>query len=253
MKRILFLCLCAFMTLRGLTQELCSAPIGHCHNDYRLNQPFTTAFEAGMGSIETDVYFVNGELYVAHSPFQIKRKRTLNRLYLEPIVELVRQGKAHPIRLLIDVKMRAKATLNKIIEQFQKYPDIFNENSPITIIISGMRPPKEDWANYPPYIYFDGRPSENYSEAQQKRVGMISDNFQHYKPHWEKGKATDETDLKNVVALCHAKGEKIRFWNAPDNKSVWQKLVELGVDIINTDNPIKLNLFFQKNNTTTTH
>ena len=37
---------------------------------------------------------------------------------------------------------------------------------------------------------------------------MISDNFQHYKPHWEKGKATDETDLKNVVALCHAKGVK---------------------------------------------
>ena len=246
MTQLIYVFICTLLTIQGFSQDSISSPIGHCHNDYRLHSPFTTAFEAGMGSIEADVYCVKGELYVAHSPFQIKGKRTLDRLYLEPIVEMVRQGKAHPLQLLIDVKYRPKATLRKIIEQLEQYPTVFNENSPITIIISGKRPPKEDWDSYPPYIFFDGRPFEIYTEAQQKRIGMISFNFKHYKPDWSKNKIKDVSPLKRMVDLCHAKGERIRFWNAPDNKTVWQRLLELGVDIINTDNPVKLNLFFQK-------
>lgn len=246
MTQFIYIFISTLLTVQGFAQDSSSTPMGHCHNDYRLNFPFTTAFEAGMGSIEVDIYLIKDKLYVAHSPFQIKGKRTLNRLYLEPIVELVKQGKAHPIQLLIDVKYRPKATLLKIIEQLEKYPTVFNENSPITIIISGRRPPKEDWDSYPPYIFFDGRPFEIYTEAQQKRIGMISYNFKHYKPDWSKNKIKDVSPLKRMVDLCHAKGERIRFWNAPDNKTVWQRLVELGVDIINTDNPVKLNLFFQK-------
>lgn len=252
MKHLLFICFVTVLSLKGWTQELNFTPIGHCHNDYRLRFPLTTAIESGMRSIEADVFLIKGELYVAHYPFQIKRKRTLDKLYLEPIAELISQGKALPITLMIDVKYRAKASLNKIIEQLSQYPYIFNDKSLVTIIISGSRPPKEDWANYPSFIYFDGRPDEVYTEAQRKRIGMISVNFQHYKPNWEKHDTGDKKNLKNVVESCHARGEKIRFWNAPDNKSVWQRLVELGVDIINTDNPVKLNLFFQKANPTVT-
>lgn len=59
MKRfcLLFICVC-FLT-KGWTQFLVShTPLGHSHNDYYQNQPFQTAFEAGMGSIEADIYFM---------------------------------------------------------------------------------------------------------------------------------------------------------------------------------------------------
>ena len=87
MTQFIYVFIGTLLTVQGFSQDSTSSPIGHCHNDYRLHSPFTTAYEAGMGSIEADVYCVKGELYVAHSPFQIKGKRTLDRLYLEPIVE----------------------------------------------------------------------------------------------------------------------------------------------------------------------
>ena len=38
----------------------------HSHNDYKNNIPFLRAYEKGFGSIEADVFAVNGKLMVAH-------------------------------------------------------------------------------------------------------------------------------------------------------------------------------------------
>ncbi len=248
MKQLLFICmLWSNLLLKGWAQEPSSnQPIGHCHNDYRLFHPFTTAFEAQMASIEADVFFKRGKLFVAHTPFHLNQQRTLDKLYLQPLAEAAREGKICNMQLVIDIKNNRKAALREITEELSCYDDVFNDCSPIKIIISGKRPPQKDWDSFPSYIYFDGRLSEKYSETQQSRIGMMSDNFRHYKTRWKLGFGTNEKTLKKVVALCHAKGEKIRFWNAPDNKKEWAKLKALGVDIINTDNPIKLNLFLHK-------
>jgi alkaline phosphatase len=246
MKHILFYSFVTLFSQQGLTQNVQPAPIGHCHNDYRLTRPFTTAFNAGMQSIEADVFLKKGVLCVAHTRFQLKQTRTLDKLYLQPIAELLNQKKACNIQLMIDIKNRRKATLNKIIEELKCYDTVFNECSTIKVVISGKRPAQKDWNTFPNYIYFDGRPSEKYSETQQCRLGMISDNFRHYKHRWKKDTTNRENALKTVVAECHAKGEKIRFWNVPNTIEAWKKLVALGVDIINTDKPEKLKLFFQK-------
>jgi alkaline phosphatase len=246
MKHLLFFTFFTLLFQEGFTQSLLTNPIGHCHNDYRLAHPFKTAFNAGMQSIEVDVFLKKGVLCVAHTRFQLKQTRTLDKLYLQPIVEAFKKNKACNLQLVIDIKNRRRATLNKIIEELQCYDTVFNENCPIKVIISGKRPAQKDWNTFPNYIYFDGRPSEKYSEAQQCRLGMISDNFKLYKPYRKHGNLTTENALKNVVEKCHAKGEKIRFWNVPNTTEAWKKLVALGVDIINTDMPEKLKLFFKK-------
>lgn len=249
MKYIFALCFCATLTLKSWAQELPTTPLGHSHNDYKRSTPFSTAVELGMGSIEADVFLINGELCVAHTRWRCDLTRTLDRLYLQPIAEAMRQGKAYKVQLVIDIKNRPKATLHALIENLQCYSDVFNENSPITIIISGKRPAPSEWASFPKYIYFDGRPFEHYSEEQQKRIGMVSANFKHYKNAWKKWNETQPdtcSPLKNFVDLCHAKGEKIRLWNTPDNNKAWKKLMALGVDFINTNKPLKLSLFFQK-------
>ena len=246
MKHVLFFTLFTLLSRQGFTQMSPTKPMGHCHNDYRLAHPFTTAFNAGMQSIEADVFLKKGVLCVAHTRFQLNQTRTLDRLYLQPIAELLNQKKACNIQLLIDIKNRRKATLSKIIEELKCYDTVFNECSTIKVIISGKRPAQKDWDTFPKYIYFDGRPSEKYSEMQKCRLGMISDNFRHYKHRWKKDTTTHENTLKTVVEECHAKGEKIRFWNVPNTVEAWKKLVAIGVDIINTDKPEKLKLFFQK-------
>ena len=52
----------------------------HSHNDYKNNIPFLRAYEKGFGSIEADVYAVNGQLMVAHDKKEISAKRSLKIL-----------------------------------------------------------------------------------------------------------------------------------------------------------------------------
>ena len=75
----------------------------HSHNDYEQKIPFFTAYNAHFGSIEADIWAVNGVLFVAHDSVEITPARTLDALYLQPIVKLFHQngGKAwknHPSR-----------------------------------------------------------------------------------------------------------------------------------------------------------
>ena len=60
MKKI-FLLLLSF-------SALAQSPLkkAHAHNDYEHERPFFEAFQLGFGSIEADVYAVNGELLVGH-------------------------------------------------------------------------------------------------------------------------------------------------------------------------------------------
>ena len=66
----------------------------HAHNDYEHERPFYEAFSLGFGSIESDVYAVNGQLLVAHDVKDLKASRTLQNLYLEPIIQVLKAGKA---------------------------------------------------------------------------------------------------------------------------------------------------------------
>ena len=56
------------------------------------------ALEQGFCSVEADIHLVNGELLVAHDRDEVKAGRTLEKLYLEPLLERVRKngGKVYP-------------------------------------------------------------------------------------------------------------------------------------------------------------
>jgi hypothetical protein len=58
MKRFCLFSFCVCLMVKGRTQFSITTPSSHSHNDYYQNQPFTTAFEAGMASIEADVFFM---------------------------------------------------------------------------------------------------------------------------------------------------------------------------------------------------
>ncbi len=223
-----------------------AAKNGHSHNDYEQKRPFKTAFEAGMGSIEADVYFVKNDLFVAHAASQIQPNRTLDSLYLQPLVEAIRNQKMYALSILIDIKSDAETTLQEVVAQIGRYPTAFNDSSLVTFVISGHRPPPEKWENYPKYILFDGRPNEVYTDAQWQHVGMVSDGFNNYTSlaHTTIDDPSVFSKMKNMVKKAHEKGKKVRFWATTDNKKVWATLKVLGVDFINTDMPNELAFFF---------
>jgi alkaline phosphatase len=115
-------------------------------------------------------------------------------------------------------------------------------------VISGRRPNSDKWATYPKFILFDGRPYENYSDEAWTHVGMVSDNFKSYTSLTNKDIGTPSvfSKLKTMVDAVHAKGKKVRLWETADTQAVWAKLKELGVDFINTDNPVALKAFLSE-------
>src|SRR5207244_865909 len=108
------------------------------------------ALGQGFCSVEADIWLTKDGLLVAHTPFDIKTGRTIQKLYLDPLRERVKAngGKVHaggsPFFLLIDVKTDAKATYAELAKVLEEYADILTVTragktvvKAITIVISG--------------------------------------------------------------------------------------------------------------------
>ncbi|MFD0795176.1 hypothetical protein ACFQZX_16255 [Mucilaginibacter litoreus] len=215
----------------------------HSHNDYTRPQAFYNAYNAGVGFIEADVYLRNGKLMVAHDSSQISADRTLNTLYLQPLQKVQR-----PVTLVIDLKESYAPLLIEVLRELQPIKTMLNAGdgkSPVTILITGNRPAPADYDKYPPYILFDDDLQKPHNAEQWKRVAEVSLNFANYSAWKGEGELSkkDEAVLKSVVNAVHAAGKKVRFWGNPDNVAGWQKLMDIGVDILNTDKIDELKSF----------
>ncbi|SDD69306.1 alkaline phosphatase [Pricia antarctica] len=238
-KLFLFLVLIA----NGLIAQDGVLPRIHSHNDYLQNVPFWKAYAAGASSIEADVFLVGDSLFVAHAEEEIDVKRSLERLYFEPLQEALALGLNRPkkLQLLIDVKSEPYATLDAIIQVLDRYPSIRGDDG-ITVAISGNRPKPTEYLNYPDYIFFDYQSLDVVEDsAILEKIALISLSFRNFSEWNGKGRLTAQ-DLEKVLATiekAHALGKPFRFWATPDSKTAWKAFSDLGVDFVNTDMPFE--------------
>ena len=61
----------------------------HSHNDYWRLVPLYSAIGAGCIGVEADVWLFEEELYVGHSIASLTRNRTLNSLYIQPLLSIL--------------------------------------------------------------------------------------------------------------------------------------------------------------------
>lgn len=252
-KKLLFFLVstCFFLTCFSQPKKYTVAD-AHAHNDYMHTVPFYTAWNAGFGSIEADVFPVNGILIVSHSKKAIQPQRTLDSLYLKPLLNELQKKDNRKVSLLIDIKEKYKESLQLLLRELaplKKYLVSDKDfNKPLTILISGERPPPAEYKNYPDYIHFDDDLHKFHTPEEWKRVGLVSLSFERYS-HW-KGEGdlpdSDRNVLLHVIDSVHSAGKKIRFWAAPDNENSWTTQMKLGVDIIGTDKIQALSAFLAK-------
>ena len=213
----------------------------HAHNDYLHPLPFYTAWKAGFGSIEADVFPVNGDLFVAHNKKEIQPQNTLKHLYLDPLLRELKKDGSRKLILLIDLKENYASCLQILLPQLAPLKKYFftgnDKNKPLHIIITGERPVPAEYKNYPDYIFFDDDLKLSHTPIEWKRVGLVSLSFKRYSS-WN-GKDTlpvkDKDLLEQVVDTVHKAGKEIRFWAAPDNEKSWSLQISLGVDLVGTD------------------
>lgn len=229
----------------------------HSHNDYAQQNPFYTAYQDKVFEIEADVFLVGDSLIIAHSRKEINTNNTLGKIYLEPIAQLFKQNKKrvstdkkYTFSLMIDIKDDWEKVYPILKKEIEKYGSVFNRSKNklnIQIVISGNRPDHSSFSTYPDYLFFDGLPDINYSEANFKRVTMISDKFGNYTKWNGVGKipSAEKKKLLEAVKEANKKLRYFRFWAAPDNKNSWQQLSELGLVIINTDKIEECKTYFE--------
>lgn len=237
---ILFLFAAEAQITRYTSQSL------HAHNDYKQPFPFWQAYQHGYGSIEVDIFLHNNQLLVAHEESELDTSKTLEKLYLHPLLQCIRKEQyKRNLILLIDLKTDAEPTLQVLITLLQHYPEIIQQEN-IQLTITGNQPAPSSFLEYPSYIWFDANPETVYPTKVQSRLAIMSANFKKYSKWNGKGVLTKEelSRFDSVIAKAAiTTSKKIRFWNAPDIPNAWYQLMKLKVGFINTDRIVEAATF----------
>ncbi len=242
MTKYIFFLLLSSLVLPTGAQEYTSSSI-FAHNDYVHPIPFFISYVEEVGFIEADIFLKQGNLMVAHTLQEIENERTLEELYVRPLLNKIAHNNGFvytnhekSLTLMIDLKTEGVSTLNALVKKLKKYPQLISCTT-LKIVVSGNVPDPSLWKNYPSFIHFDGRPGITYTKEHLDRVNLISTNFKDHTQWNGKGVLTkpEQEKITRLIESVHAKGKKIRFWGAPDFDNSWMILMSLKVDILGTD------------------
>ena len=222
----------------------------HAHNDYEHRRPLLDALDCGFCSVEADIFLVDGQLLVAHSRSGLKPERTLDRLYLEPLVQRVKANKGSvyprsaPFTLLIDIKENGTAIYPVLKEKLSHFSPIWTHFSgtnvtpgAITVVLSGDRPTELVRADLDRDCALDG-PIEALEQNWPPTLApLVSDSWEPTFSWRGTGGFPKEQQqrLTHLVQQAHGQGRRLRFWAVPDRPEVWDVLYRSGVDLVNTD------------------
>ena len=247
------------MFLNALLMSVTVLPMAHAHNDYVQKRPLVGALEQGFGSIEADVFLVNGELLVGHDRPDISPERTLKRMYLEPLAAQVKAnggtvyGKKGELILLVDIKEDGAAVYEQLKKDLTPYHSILTKfddkglkRRAVTVILSGDRPIEVLKAEPKRWAFIDGRP-ENIGQ-DVNLFPLISENFTQLFKYRGSQKMTEaeSQSLSAMVSKVKTAGQKLRFWGAYDSRDMWSELLRHKVDLIGTDRQADLGSFLRE-------
>ncbi|BFO19513.1 phosphatidylinositol-specific phospholipase C/glycerophosphodiester phosphodiesterase family protein [Streptomyces sp. KM77-8] len=231
----------------------------------RAPRPLLDALDHRFGSVEADIYLVDGRLLVAHDPVDLDPARTLKSLYLDPLAARVRanrgsvyRGHHKPLQLLVDIKTDGAAAYLELDRQLRRYGNLFTTYAhgrvlpgAVTVVISGdraARAPME--AQRVRRAFYDGRLTDLGTTAPASFVPLISDNWALNFSWLGVGAfpAAERRKLRDLVGTAHTRGQRVRFWATPDlpgpaRDALWGELVAADVDHLNTDDLAGLETF----------
>ncbi len=224
-------------------------PRAHAHNDYLHPRPLADALSFGFGSVEADVFPVNGDLLVAHDRDKIDPARTLEKLYLAPLLERSKTNGGPILKglptliLLIDFKADGLLSCQILERQLEKFRPILTRfdgsnivTNAVTVLLSGDRPRAYVEAQKVRWLALDGRLADLDANPPRALFPLVSDSWAtHFK--WREGPipGPEKARLQSLVDTAHSQGRIIRFWATPDRPDAWEAMDSAGVDLINTD------------------
>jgi hypothetical protein len=225
-------------------------PAAHAHNDFEHRRPLLDALDHGFTSVEADIHLVDGKLLVGHDRADLVPERTLEALYLEPLLERARSNGGRIYRggpeltLLVDIKADGEAAYAALKPVFEKYAEILSvvrdgklEVKAVRIVLSGDRPIGTVSRESTRFAAIDGRSEDLVSKDPAHLLPLISESWGRLFEWRGEGPipVKEREKLRGIVKDAHARGRRVRFWATPEKEAVWKELFDAGVDLINTD------------------
>lgn len=251
------------LTSHFLPAQECCLKNAHAHNDYKHKHPLSDALKNKFNSFEADVFLINSKLIVSHIHPFFKKQKTLENLYLKPILDSCSKHNGHvykdceeSIILLVDIKSDADKTYLELKKIFEKYNSILSkyENGKVkigavTIILSGNKPYEVLQKDSIRYAFIDQSLLSLEKPMDRLICAMASTKYSNIFTWKGKGKIpkNEKENLISLVKQAHQQGKIVRLWASPENKNVWNELLNCGVDLINTDKLEDLRNFLIEN------
>ncbi len=262
-KRGLLSAIASILLSLALRAQVTPLPHAFAHNDYWHKRPLYDAMENGFTHFEADVYLRRSRLVVAHRPPFLKRKHTIEGLYLKPLLYHLSntdgqvQTPLDTVVLMIDIKSNGKKTYTALRKILNKYKSILStcEKGKVTIrnltlVLTGHRPMQALKEEESRYVFADADLRKiNTTDDAPEMFTMASCKYSNLIKWKGKGEIhpIEKENLLQLVSKAHANGSKVRLWGSPENETVWNFLRNCGVDLINTDKLVALRKFFIKN------
>jgi hypothetical protein len=234
----------------------------HAHNDYNHDRPLLDALDHGFCSVEADIFLVDGQLLVAHDREDVDPGRTLQSLYLDPLLARVREngGRVYlggpEFILLVDIKSDGEAVYAVLRSVLQEYKEMLTSFTPssttkgaVTIILSGDCPTAVLASEEHRYAAIDGRMTDLHATPNPNLTPLVSDNWRSHFNWFGSDPMPDDVRerLYGITKKAHDAGCLVRFWGIPPREDLWKALQEAGVDLINTDDLSRLQQFLAAN------
>ncbi|KAJ9617131.1 Altered inheritance of mitochondria protein 6 [Cladophialophora chaetospira] len=255
-----------------LTRGIVVKPI-HSHNDYWRDVPFYSALSIGATSIEADVWLYNDTLYVGHEASALTPARTLDALYIQPILDtLRRQNPSSPfvtsptkngvydtssgstLLLFIDVKTNGETTWPAVVKALQPlrsggYLTSFNGSGitlgAVTVVGTGNTPLDQIQPLKQRDYFFDagldklGSTQSNITAAVAP-VASTDFGAQIGEINGTTFNSTQLATLRSQIAVAKSKGILARYWDTPGwpistRNAVWETLLDEGVGLLSVD------------------
>ncbi|EME43704.1 hypothetical protein DOTSEDRAFT_131753 [Dothistroma septosporum NZE10] len=247
----------------------------HSHNDYWRPIPFYSALSVGAISVEADVWLYNGTLYIGHEESALKKERTFDSLYIQPILSVLRAqnpnstfvtGKtrngvydtnnAQTLYLFVDVKTDGPTTWPAVVKALQPLRDAgylttFNGSAsgvtagPVTVVGTGNTPLNQVQGVSPRDYFYDAPLQSLNSTASNitsdvSRIASVSFSSQFGTLRNATLNVTQTALLNSQIAVAHGKGIGVRYWDQPlwpvgTRNGIWRLLWDAGADLLNCD------------------